>query len=248
MTIKIDIGASFPHMAIRTLVGSAIEIVWRDEVVRGKITELQTGETGSLLIVEENEKLGDSTGKGFSEEWHTRPAEAHPTPEPIPAGHYFDDVENLFVRKNNTNSFFYYTDEAFRKKWYARRAEFPLYLEHIYGPPSKGKPTCDPFANTEFEFVVGEDLNFPPPKLERKQVDGNHYDTMAMDPVSFCDLNKHNPYQFSMIKHASRYPNKGEAVIDLKKVIDYAQLALLRQYGVESKIVYGDESNGEAKV
>lgn len=82
-------------------------------------------------------------------------------------------------------------------------------------------------------------------EMGRKQVDGDHYDTMAIDPCHFCDVNKHNPYQFSMIKHASRYPNKNEAVTDLKKVIDYAQLALQRQYGIESKIVFGDE-NGQA--
>jgi hypothetical protein len=73
----------------------------------------------------------------------------------------------------------------------------------------------------------------------RRQVDGTHYETMAMDPISWCELNKFTPLQFCMIKHAARYPRKDEDVLDLKKVIDYAMIAL-KQYGIEAFAQYSD--------
>lgn len=84
-------------------------------------------------------------------------------------------------------------------------------------------------------FTLG---NLDKSNEKRQQVDGTHYAMMSIEPVDYALANQLNCLQFCMVKHASRYPNKGEAVTDLKKVIDYAQIALKRQFGVDSTITY----------
>lgn len=85
------------------------------------------------------------------------------------------------------------------------------------------------------ESTIEQPSPLPP---TQQQIDGDHYRKLSIDPVEYSLANDLNCLQFSIVKHASRYPHKGEAIMDLKKVIHYAQIALERQYGVLSQISY----------
>lgn len=62
------------------------------------------------------------------------------------------------------------------------------------------------------------------------QVAGNHYKDLKIQPVEYSYANGLNVFQSNIVKYATRYPSKNGAE-DLHKVIHYAQLALLLQYG-----------------
>lgn len=59
-----------------------------------------------------------------------------------------------------------------------------------------------------------------------RQVDGEHYKLFPIQPIEFCMKNNLNPIQTFIIKHASRYTHKGEAITDLEKIIHYAELGI----------------------
>jgi hypothetical protein len=58
-----------------------------------------------------------------------------------------------------------------------------------------------------------------------KQVGGNHYKDMAIQPIDYCVENKLDPYQTNIIKYASRMYSKNQCLSDLDKIIHYAELA-----------------------
>jgi len=58
-----------------------------------------------------------------------------------------------------------------------------------------------------------------------KQVGGDHYKKMAIQPIDYCVANKLDPYQTNIIKYASRMYNKNQCLSDLDKIIHYAELA-----------------------
>lgn len=64
-----------------------------------------------------------------------------------------------------------------------------------------------------------------------KQISGNHYKDMPIQPIEFITKNNLDWYQGNIVKYATRHHNKGGAD-DLRKVIHYAELALEAQYGV----------------
>jgi hypothetical protein len=99
-----------------------------------------------------------------------------------------------------------------------------------------------PWAPSELhkiESTVEPSSPLPP---TQQQIDGDHYRKLKVDPVEFALANDLNCLAFSIVKHATRYPHKGEAVTDLKKVIHYAQIALERQYGVLSQVTYQEST------
>ena len=59
-----------------------------------------------------------------------------------------------------------------------------------------------------------------------RQVAGGHYKGMAIQPIDYIAGNDLNWYQGNIVKYATRYPFKGCAVDDLRKIIHYAELAL----------------------
>lgn len=59
-----------------------------------------------------------------------------------------------------------------------------------------------------------------------RQVAGGHYQKMAIQPIDYITENDLNWFQGNMVKYATRYPHKGCAVDDLRKIIHYAELAL----------------------
>ncbi len=69
-----------------------------------------------------------------------------------------------------------------------------------------------------------------------KQVGGDHYKSMPIQVVEFCQKNQLNACESNIVKYACRHKNKG-GVIDVDKIIHYAQL--LKQ------IDYPDEASNE---
>lgn len=59
----------------------------------------------------------------------------------------------------------------------------------------------------------------------KRQVGGNHYLNKKIQPLEFCVENKLDPYQFNIIKYATRLYDKGQCISDLDKIIHYAQMA-----------------------
>jgi hypothetical protein len=76
-----------------------------------------------------------------------------------------------------------------------------------------------------------------------EQVDGNHYKGLKIQPTEYALANKLDCLQFSVVKHMTRHPLKGEGVEDIKKTIHYARMALAQQYGIESSICYADDKS-----
>jgi len=56
-----------------------------------------------------------------------------------------------------------------------------------------------------------------------KQVDGNHYKDLAIQPVQFAMANELNFCQASILKYVTRWKSKN-GVADLKKAAHFAQL------------------------
>lgn len=64
------------------------------------------------------------------------------------------------------------------------------------------------------------------------QEGGDHYKSMAIQPVEFINANGLDFLQGNVIKYACRHKNKNGAE-DVRKIIHYAQLILELQYGVK---------------
>jgi hypothetical protein len=58
----------------------------------------------------------------------------------------------------------------------------------------------------------------------KRQIGGNHYKDMAIQPIEFILANDLSFCVGNIIKYACRYDKKGQAVQDLDKVIHYAQI------------------------
>lgn len=68
-----------------------------------------------------------------------------------------------------------------------------------------------------------------------RQVGGDHYKKMAIQPIDFIRANELNFVQGNLVKYACRYPSKGTPIIDLQKIIQYCELEIdaLRSEGIE---------------
>ena len=63
-----------------------------------------------------------------------------------------------------------------------------------------------------------------------KQVSGDHYKKLKIQPIEFIQANELDFFQGNIVKYVTRHKDKNRAD-DLRKVIHYAQLALELQYG-----------------
>lgn len=63
-----------------------------------------------------------------------------------------------------------------------------------------------------------------------KQVGGDHYKDMVIQPIVFCQANNLNACESSIVKYACRHKQKGRRK-DLEKVIHYAQMLIELEYG-----------------
>lgn len=66
-------------------------------------------------------------------------------------------------------------------------------------------------------------------KATDKQVAGNHYKELTIQPVEFCQKNELNYCESAIIKYVCRHRNKNGAE-DIQKVIHYAELLLELEY------------------
>ena len=62
-------------------------------------------------------------------------------------------------------------------------------------------------------------------KASSTQVGGNHYGSKKIQPLHYGVENKLDPFQFNIVKYATRMYDKGQCISDLDKIIHYAQLA-----------------------
>jgi len=60
------------------------------------------------------------------------------------------------------------------------------------------------------------------------QVGGDHYSKMGIQPIEYIMENGLNFVQGNIIKYATRYPHKGQAVDDLRKIKHYCDLEIER--------------------
>jgi hypothetical protein len=65
-----------------------------------------------------------------------------------------------------------------------------------------------------------------------KQVGGNHYASMAIQPVEFIVANELGFLEGNIVKYVCRHHAKNGAE-DIKKAIHYCELLLQTKYGIE---------------
>lgn len=63
-----------------------------------------------------------------------------------------------------------------------------------------------------------------------KQVGGDHYKNMVIQPLEYTHKNNLNFCQGNIVKYVTRYKNKN-GIEDLKKVIHYTELLIELEYG-----------------
>ena len=72
---------------------------------------------------------------------------------------------------------------------------------------------------------------------QSRQIGGSHYKKYPIQPYEFISKNNLSFYQGNVIKYVVRYLEKG-GVEDLKKIIHYTELEILRLDDEESKAKY----------
>lgn len=65
-----------------------------------------------------------------------------------------------------------------------------------------------------------------------QQVGGGHYKDYPIQPAEYCQRNKLNHCEASIVKYATRHQSKGK-VEDVRKIIHYAQLILEWEYNIK---------------
>jgi hypothetical protein len=129
-----------------------------------------------------------------------------------------DDIAKTAVESNNTILTSDYQD-AFKggifdiPSWPDRYDEFidpawqPYTLPNINIPPMAPSPTT-----------------LTPDPLKR-QVNGDHYKTMAIQPIEYILANDLGWCEGNIVKYATRWHQKG-GVADIEKIIHYAEILL----------------------
>lgn len=78
------------------------------------------------------------------------------------------------------------------------------------------------------------------PKATDKQINGSHYADRAIQPVEYIHANELDFLTGNIVKYATRWKYKGQALSDLQKVIHYAEL-LIQLEGLEAEPTEGCE-------
>ena len=63
-------------------------------------------------------------------------------------------------------------------------------------------------------------------KATDTQVNGSHYAERSIQPIEYIHANELDFLSGNIVKYATRWPYKGQALSDLQKVIHYAQLLI----------------------
>jgi hypothetical protein len=66
------------------------------------------------------------------------------------------------------------------------------------------------------------------------QVGGDHYKTMLIQPIVFCQRNGLNAIESNIVKYVCRHKQKGQRQ-DIEKVIHYAQMLLELEYDTDDR-------------
>jgi hypothetical protein len=64
-----------------------------------------------------------------------------------------------------------------------------------------------------------------------EQVGGTHYQQFAIQPSEYIYRNKLDWLSGNIVKYATRHPHKGQGAADCRKIIHYARMLLLLEYG-----------------
>ena len=99
-----------------------------------------------------------------------------------------------------------------------------------------------PNSKQVFEEAIGNQYDPPPVNWDEddrlqtppssRQVGGDHYKSMKIQPHYFCHVNKLGALESNIVKYACRHHQKGGRA-DVEKIIHYAQLLLEWEYATE---------------
>jgi len=67
------------------------------------------------------------------------------------------------------------------------------------------------------------------PSSLKQQVGGDHYKTLAIQPIVYCQKNNLNAIESNIVKYVTRHKQKGQRE-DILKVIHYAEMLLEIEY------------------
>lgn len=82
-----------------------------------------------------------------------------------------------------------------------------------------------PTIQSQWDWAYGDYI-----RAVDRQVGGNHYKDMPIQPHYFCHVNKLGPLESNVIKYICRHHQKGEE-IDLEKAKHYIDLLMEWEYG-----------------
>lgn len=69
-----------------------------------------------------------------------------------------------------------------------------------------------------------------------KQVGGDHYKKLAIQPIEYCHKNKMGPLESAVVKYITRYKDKNGKT-DLEKAIHCIELLIQLEYGDDNDSV-----------
>ena len=70
---------------------------------------------------------------------------------------------------------------------------------------------------------------------QNKQIGGDHYKDMAIQPFEFISKNELTYFQGNVIKYVCRYKFKNSAIEDLEKIKHYCDLEILKLKDTKKK-------------
>lgn len=65
--------------------------------------------------------------------------------------------------------------------------------------------------------------------------DTSHYQVARIEPIDFIAAHDMDYYSANIVKYASRWPYKGQAKSDIKKIIHYATMLLANEDMIEKR-------------
>lgn len=80
------------------------------------------------------------------------------------------------------------------------------------------------------DYINWKDIEVKEVTPKDKQVGGNHYQSLAIQPIDYILENKLSYCEGNVIKYVTRHKNKNGAE-DIRKAIQYLQFILANDYG-----------------
>jgi hypothetical protein len=89
----------------------------------------------------------------------------------------------------------------------------------------------EPKFTFDDDFADVHDLFPPALSASERQVGGDHYTKLAIQPIEYSMANKLNALQHTAIKYITRYDDKGTPLLDLTKAIHCIEMLI--EYEIE---------------